>query len=340
MKAHSLLKRVAAGVAGGALLGAGAAWLCQRYEPRLARTMSGPALIYSTPVLSDASGSARHPGREMVRVLRTGPVFQSATYVGPRCFEPVFEYYRSFDAMFAPELLGEPQARTRRRRVLLLGGGGFAYPKHLLTTARGIDLDVVEIDPAMVDLARRYFYLDALEGFLATDPFELANTMRVFVTDARAFLSSPYAGQPQSLPGSFETWLGGRDRRSGVAYVRGHARYDVIVNDCFAGAEPVRGLATLEAARAAYARLVPGGAYLANIVSRQEGLDVGFLRDVVATLSQVFANIYVVSCSDERFGGEDNFLVVATDSQVALTEAIPFDESFLGEVLRQADLTE
>ena len=53
------------------------------------------------------------PQGEAVRVLDVGGVYQSATYLGERRYEPVFEYYRSFDAAFR---CGIPV-----RRALMIG---------------------------------------------------------------------------------------------------------------------------------------------------------------------------------------------------------------------------
>lgn len=122
-----------------------------------------------------------------------------------------------------------------------------------------------------------------------------------------------------------------RDARE---YLRGRLQYNAIVNDCFVGAEPVASLATLEAAQAIRRRLVPGGVYLTNVVSRDNCGDLTFLRDQVATLSRAFLHVHIVPCEDERFGGEDNFLVIATDSDVSVPTAVPYDKVFLGEVLR------
>lgn len=276
------------------------AWIRIMFDPHLVRTKHGMAYVYTRPA---ADG-------EPVRVLRQGGVFQSASYLGERCFEPVFAYHRAFDAMF--------ETGRDVRHVLALGGGGFAWPKHALAEHPDLRVDVVEIDPAIVRAARRWFFVDelaaqvgAVEGSCVAGAAQGASAssgqaarLGIIVADARTYLERP-----------------------------GAPCYDAIVNDTFSGREPVRRLATAEAARACKDHLVPGGLYLANVVSQRDGADLAFLRDTVATLSQVFANVQIVPALDEGLAGEDNYLVVATDGTLSLADAVPFDDDFLGSVM-------
>ncbi len=109
------------------------------------KTMFGPALVYTR---------ADEDGRP-VRLLRVGRSVQSATYVDEDSrFEPVFDYYLAFDLMF--------EVNPRIQNVLMLGGGGYAYPKHLIATRPEARIDVVEIDPAITSIARRHFFLGEL----------------------------------------------------------------------------------------------------------------------------------------------------------------------------------
>lgn len=64
----------------------------------------------------------------------------------------------------------------RPKRVLILGGGAFTLPTALMQEFPGLELDVVELDGSLVDLARRYF------GF---QPDEHTT---VFIGDGRRFL--------------------------------------------------------------------------------------------------------------------------------------------------------
>ncbi len=302
------------------------------------------------------------PDGSPVRVLKLGGVFQSAAYTDERRFESVFEYYRAFDtvlehpvgaaleddspdgfppcgasASFAgaahssdtahssataarslavetPDAPGHKRTDfTGSRRVLVLGGGGFAWPKHVLATHPEVSLDVVEIDSAIIRIARRHFFLDeAIERF---DPAH--KRLRLICDDGRAFLENAAESSQRSYGARPEAM-----------------RYDAIVNDAFSGAEPVRSLATVEAAQAAKACLIPGGLYAANVVSDFDRANVAFLRDLTATLAKAFAHVHIIPCPDEDFGGEDNYLVIATDGTYDFQDAIPFDEDFLGAPMR------
>ncbi len=262
-----------------------------------------------------------------VRVLQTGGVWQSATYVDDRRFEPVFAYYRAFDHMFEAARTGGVAVR----RALMLGGGGFAYPKHALTTRPDLRIDVVEIDPAIVQAARDYFFLDELEQRLAEEAAAAGggvSRLRVITLDGRAYLEACARAQKSVAAACAEPAEGRTEQ--GTSAPDEAARYDAIINDTFSGREPVRALATVEAAHTAHACLVPGGLYLANVVSRAGGTDVEFLRDVVATLAQVFACVHVITAFDDE-AGEDNYLVIATDDERAtFSDAVAFGPEFLG----------
>ena len=95
-------------------------------------------------------GAERDTGR-LMRVLTTGPhAQQSAMYLD----DPValaLPYTRFFRLAehFAPEM----------RRMLVLGGGGFSFPKYVLANYPNVAVDVVELDPGIITVARDYFEL-------------------------------------------------------------------------------------------------------------------------------------------------------------------------------------
>lgn len=106
-------------------------------------------------------------GRPM-RTLRTdGLGIQSAMFLDGDGL--VFEYTKLYN--LAPHFV------PRIERTLMLGGGAYSYPKYFIKRFPEATMDVVEIDPKLTDLARRYFNL-------ADDP-----RLRIFHEDGRTFLN-------------------------------------------------------------------------------------------------------------------------------------------------------
>ena len=236
----------------------------------------GEATVYAMPA-EDGS---------LVRMLNVGGVLQSATYLDERWATCPFAYLRSFDHLFEATLPEAPDP---------LGGAGFAYPKQLLLEHRGVALDVVEIDPAMVQIARERFFLDRLEAQLGAEG--RADDLRIFVEDGEAFLRRSDSGP-----------------------------YDVIINDVFVGREAVPFFASAEGIACARARLTPGGLLMANCVVEYTGDAMYRLFSQVERLRDHFANVYVIDASDDEFGGADNYLLIATDGSYPFTGVIPYGD--------------
>lgn len=225
-------------------------------------------------------------GRRM-RILRLEGAYQSACYEGEDWAEPPFAYYRAFDAIFeAPAPEGRPY------HVLMLGGGGFAWPKHVLMGRADVQLDVVELDPRIVDIARDRFHLDELESILAEQ--ERHDDLRIIVDDAASFLK------------------------------RVDGRYDAIINDVFQGAR-VPAQTSTEAFLADVKRhLHPQGIYAQNVIIDLARESPYQLFTLMTTLKGMFARICTLEAADEQFGGAENHIILATDGPASFEGAIPF----------------
>lgn len=290
MPTPALIALIAAIVA--ALI-AGLALLLRKYLREagiyiMPHTKFGTALVFT---IEDDNG-------EPMRVLNVGGMYQSATYLDEHYADPPFVYHALYDHMFE----AEPQPTS----VLMIGGGGYAYPKHLVAHHPQTSIDVVEIDPKITALAQRYFFLDRLIEEYDT---EENGRLGLIEGDGRKVLDALSAD------------------------VTGK-RYDAILNDSFHGKEPVLSLATVEAARAIKACLNPEGVYLSNVVASLEGEDARFLRRVTATLRQVFAHVYVIPCEDESLAEKDNAMVVATDGDHVFTGALELETGPEDAILR------
>ena len=206
-----------------------------------------------------------------LRVLYVDGGFQSATYLGEARFKAPFAYVRALAQMISAQ---------GARRVLLLGGGTYSLPKHLLGTAGAADvaIDVVEIDPTVVEIARRHFFVDELECMHGA---EGTGRLRTYVGDGAAFLASCDA-----------------------------ARYDAIVNDCFAGTVQDAPLLSAEALSDARRALTQNGIYLLNAVAETDDGedDLAEIERIEALLNTEFSQIEHVAVEDDEFAGSINHL--------------------------------
>ncbi|WP_165044321.1 spermidine synthase [Adlercreutzia sp. ZJ138] len=283
---------VAAGVAG-AVAGFAAVQTLRRQDIHLIpHAQAGLAVVRTV----------RDEAEEPVRVLSVGGAYQSATYFGERWHEPVLEYYRAFDHMFEAEHgdgntngNGDKDGEVAPfciRDVLMIGGGGCAWPKHVLMGRPDVHVDVVESDPVIIDVAKRYFYVDELVRVLceregSSDRFRLIND-------------------------------------DGLAYLAGcEQRYDAIVNDAFSGKAAAADLASAMGIRAVKNRLNPGGLYLVNVVSGSEWREFRHLVRLLNELDRQFAFADVILATDDRFSNKDNYLVIASDAKYHFSDVIP-----------------
>jgi spermidine synthase len=67
--------------------------------------------------------------------------------------------------------------KPQMKRVLVLGGGAYSFPRHLLSLHPHLQMDVVELDPGVTEIAKRFFDLEDLPG------------LRIFHEDARTFIN-------------------------------------------------------------------------------------------------------------------------------------------------------
>lgn len=147
------------------LLAALACWSTGRAQRAPWRLVESP---YNSIRIMDGEDGVRP-----VRLVATDPGFhQSGMYRD----DPA-ELYAPYTRYYALGPLLVPQAS----RILMLGGGGYSVPKWLLSGRAGLDGErlrctVVELDPAMTQVAREYFALP-------DDP-----RLRIIHADARAFL--------------------------------------------------------------------------------------------------------------------------------------------------------
>ena len=223
---------------------------------------------------------------ELVRNMLIDGGNESLTYVEEeKKYELYSDYTKHYDLMF--------EAEREIDDVLMIGGAGFSYPKHYISTFEDKNMDVVEIDGKVIELAKTYFYLDKL-----IEEYDLENTKRLNIIeeDGRVYLN------------------------------QNTKKYDAILNDAFSGESPVETLTTLEAVQKIYDALEKDGVYLTNVITSIEGENSKFLKAEAKTLKEVFENVYVVPCTNpEDLKSKQNCMVIATDSDLEIDGAIEIE---------------
>lgn len=137
-----------------------------------------------------------------------------------------YGYEQAYANLTSLQAVGRSQFDT-----LFIGGGGYSFPRYVEATYRQSTVDVIEIDPAVIAVAR--------------DQLGLPPTSRIrsFNEDARVFLA------------------GWNDPK----------RYDVVYGDAFNDLSIPYHLTTVEFDRIVAARLKPDGVYLTNIIDKFDG---------------------------------------------------------------------
>lgn len=232
---------------------------------------------------------------ERMRLLLVDGAMQSAQYLDPLLEDELaFEYMREFEWAF--------RLHPAARRVLLIGGGGFAYPRFFLKNYPEKSIDVIELSPTIVEIAREYFGLRALEA-------QYPDRLRVIVGDGHRYLeklsatfTSPDApadaanAGDQEAHSAAETKLASKkEANSDTASNKLH--YDAILNDAYIG---YKSSASMQASAQLFHQcLTDGGLYAANMVTALRGLHSIQMRREQKNFQKVFTYTFLMQCDDE-----------------------------------------
>ncbi|MDL2285419.1 fused MFS/spermidine synthase [Desulfovibrio sp. OttesenSCG-928-F07] len=204
--------------------------------------------------------------RQHLRLLSTPPeLTQSAMRVDAPT-ELVLDYTRAYALAW--------QMRPQANKLLMMGGAGYSIPKYLLKTREKINLDVVEIDPGMTELAKKHFALqdDA--------------RMQIFHEDARTYLNR-YAKT-------------------------GKAEYDIIMGDTFSSVYNIPfQLSTVECAQRVYDSLKDDGVYIGNVLSAVTGPKSQLLSSIKASFDEVFDSVHIFPLDIKDPAKVQNVMLVA-----------------------------
>ena len=231
------------------------------------KTMFGRAQVYDVETNEG----------DLLRVLDIAGTWQSASYGDDRWADLAFGYHRVFDRAFL--------APTEVRSTLMLGGGALSYPKHVVVKTQA-SVDVVEIDPQVIELARTWFFLDRLT------PGQMGR-LNVICDDCLSFLRK--------------------------AAEQGR-RYDLVFNDLFAAERPTAELMVEEGVRLVHNVLSDEGIYVVNVVSALAGKKARPLHKVKGALGSVFSQVEVVPLGADDPHMPDNNVVFATNGSYELSD--------------------
>lgn len=177
----------------------------------------------------------------------------------------------------------------------MIGGGGYTFPKYLIAHYPQASCDVVEIDGKVTETAKKYFYLQDLIDEYQTDE---NGRLNLITADARVYLNK-------------------LDKK-----------YDVIINDAFAGGHPVGILATDECVSNVKRALNEDGIYMMNIIATRDDTNQKFLTSELKTIRKHFNHVVVLPCTPNvPESSYQNFVLYASDAQLTFDGEITIDDS-------------
>jgi spermidine synthase len=217
-----------------------------------------------------------------IRILQTDPMgAQSLMYVD-RPEDLYSDYTKFYDLAF--------YYKSDVKNVLMLGGGGYCVPKHITATRPDVAVDIVELDPGITDVARRYFNLRDRAG------------QRIFHEDARMFLN--------------------RESKNGAL------KYDAVFEDVFGSSYNIPfHMTTSECMKNIRALLTDDGVFIVNIISSIDG---ELFSGIYASVASAFPVVMIYPATyPNSIGIRQNIMIVALASPNMPPYRVPDDEYVL-----------
>ncbi len=221
----------------------------------------------------------RFIGKQLVRLLFVNDAIETASYLTEgKEYDLFSDYLKGFNWIFRinPDI----------QKTLLIGGGGFAYPKYYIHTFPDKTIDVIEMNPTMVELAHDFFGLDQL-----IEKYDLENTKRLGIFIDR-----------------------------GERYLREtETTYDAILNDAYVGKSFNTGLQSEKGLASIRAHLNPGGIYVINFVGVPKGILSGKLKRTQRRLRKYFRYTFMMPATENISPYErQNCLIFASDRELSM----------------------
>ena len=185
-----------------------------------------------------------------VRLLLYDNIRESGMYLDKYgAQDPLFHYMKTLKLILAHH--------PGINNVLLIGGGGFVFPKLFLNNHPERTIDVVELDPGYVELAKRYFDLNT------NDP-----RIKITIQDGYSYMNL-HAGEK---------------------------RYDMIIYDAYTGENAAKTILSEDSCINAYSMLKPNGIYALNMINEAQDVISMQTHLTRNTLSRIFRSTRIVPC--------------------------------------------
>jgi spermidine synthase len=166
--------------------GAGVCWLSSQPEQLASGVIHQEDTFYHRITVLDVPHGPNRTGR----YLKLDSTFEGAQDVATGALLFEYQRYWRLAEVFCPDL----------KAAVFLGAGAFGMPEHLAARYPSAHVDVAEIDPAVIEVGRKFFRLDSFPAVAA------------HAEDGRRFL--------QRSPRTYDFIFG--DAYNGVQYVPAH----------------------------------------------------------------------------------------------------------------------
>lgn len=198
-----------------------------------------------------------------VRLLQTDPLGSQSVMYLDAPDELYSDYTKFYDLAF--------HFRPETKRVLMMGGGGYCVPKHITATRPEVEVDVVELDPGITQIARDHFFLTDRPG------------QRIFHEDARLFVNRESA--------------------------EGTNRYDAIFEDVFGSSYSIPfHLTTTECMKGVSDLLADGGVLVINIIAE---LNSELFAGIYSSIADHFKTVMIFPATFPNSAGQRQNIMIA-----------------------------
>lgn len=206
----------------------------------------------------------------IIRYLLVDGKEESASYIDNRRNELIYPYWL---------LVANEMEKINVQSVLLLGGGGFSLPKYYFSRFKSGEMDVVEIDSQIVEIARNCFFVNEL---IRDFNLDTNKRMTIVISD-------------------------------GSDYIKSSTKmYDMVINDAYNAGEMAESILQISCVEQIASHLVEGGLYIINMFTALEGPKNAIWEKEKIILNQFFKKNTIIQVNDEfPKNTRQNCLVIA-----------------------------